>query len=342
MEFTAAQVIRILNLDITQNTLKNAEESSRIPKSIRRIKGKNEYRYWVSADLPSIANEFGSQVKKPRKCITVAVYMSKGGVGKTTTSFNFSRFLALNGLRVLTIGTDFQRSLSRYFGLDVDETPYSLFDLIGSQNVKNISEIIQETEISTHDYIPESRELDYLDMFIFANQNRERILARHLSKIKNDYDVIVIDCPPYWSQMVSNALVAADAIIAPITAESDSVYAFGGCLYKLQSFKETAETSWNTIKFFINNIDRRNNVEKIHRDEVLEEYPEYFTKSVPIRRSVTVKEAASLEVSVIEYALKSDVVDDMHTTYNELWRDCVNDMEQSCLSNVEIETEASI
>ena len=179
-------------------------------------------------------------------------------------------------------------------------------------------------------------------MFIFANQNRERILARHLSKIKNDYDVIVIDCPPYWSQMVSNALVAADAIIAPITAESDSVYAFGGCLYKLQSFKETAETSWNTIKFFINNIDRRNNVEKIHRDEVLEEYPEYFTKSVPIRRSVTVKEAASLEVSVIEYALKSDVVDDMHTTYNELLRYCVNDMEQSCLSNVEIETEASI
>ena len=135
MEFTAAQVIRILNLDIPQNTLKNAEESSRIPKSIRRKKGKNEYRYWVSADLPSIANEIGSQVKKPRKCITVAVYMSKGGVGKTTTSFNFSRFLALNGLRVLTIGTDFQRSLSRYFGLDVDETPYSLFDLIGSQNV---------------------------------------------------------------------------------------------------------------------------------------------------------------------------------------------------------------
>lgn len=314
----------MLHLDIKQPALIKAEKTGRIDPAIRRTRGKSEFRYFPSSSIPSIGKVFG-KLPKPQACITTAVFVSKGGVGKTTTTFNYSRFLALNGLNVLAIGTDFQRSLSRYFGLDIKENTYSLFDLIGNTHnspVTNITQLIRKTDLPNLFYVTESKELNFLDMFLYSKTNRERLLDDALEPIKSKFDAIVIDCPPWWSQLVSNALYASDCIIGPLTAETDSEYAFSGGLDAIQRFRKDIGTRWDLVKFFINGIDLRNKIENQIQEDILSTYPTLFTAPY-VRRAVHVKEASALAQSVMEYDPASPVADDLFNVYYDIWSSSV-------------------
>ncbi|MDQ3230540.1 MAG: ParA family protein [Pseudobdellovibrionaceae bacterium] len=319
-EFLPAQVVKLFHLDVKQPAIVKAEKLGRIDSAVRKQRGDREYRYFPTSALPSIGKVFG-KITAPKETAVIAIYTSKGGVGKTTTTYNLSRFLALHGLRVLSIGTDFQRSLSRYFGVQHAQATYSLFDLLGSSQLSKMSDlIIKSPDLDNHYFVPESRELNFLEMYIYAKSRREELLKDKIQEIKGNFDVIIIDCPPWWSQLVSNALFASDYIIGPINADADSQYAFEGGLHAIGTFRKNMKKSWKMVRWFANNIDLRNKVEKQIHAELMTDYRSIFASSY-IRRYVQVKEASVLAESVMEYAPDSQAADDAFNTYSELWTD---------------------
>ena len=137
----------------------------------------------------------------------------KGGVAKTTSTFNTATCLAKRGYRVLMIDLDPQASLTIYAGLEPYEYDKTIVDLL-----KNPRQDIQECIVQlreTLDIVTSRIELAGVENELLGRTARELTLSRALSKVKNEYDYIVIDCPPQLSTLTVNALACTDKIIIP-------------------------------------------------------------------------------------------------------------------------------
>lgn len=176
---------------------------------------------------------------------TIAVINQKGGVGKTTTTFNLGANLAKENQRVLLIDLDSQGNLSSYIGWEIDELP-RIEDLMGfvislnsisnaleNENLLSLTEIfksaIRKNEKENIDYIPATKLLAGLDSAIDENhfRGKERILKVIVDAVSNDYDYILIDCPSPLATHTMNALTASDSIIIPVQTENFALEGLG-------------------------------------------------------------------------------------------------------------------
>lgn len=317
--YTSTNILRLFRLGITAQALNKAAKEKRIPEAKKMMRGRVPTRYWELDDLPKIGGIFGS-FKKPHKTEIIASYIPKGGVGKTTWTLNFSRMLALHGMKTLVIGADFQCNLSKSFGVnyDSDELPLSLYDALLKN--ANINDVISNTDLPTLDVITESPELALLDREIFKEFQREKLLTKALKPVINSYDVIIIDCPPQWNELVTNALVLADHIISPVSADGESFHSMKMFIPALESFIDKSGHSFETIKFIPNNINVRTKYSTSFQKKFFDSYPDLFTISY-IRESISVKEAITSGISTIEYDPKSISSEDFYTAAIEVWNE---------------------
>jgi chromosome partitioning protein len=318
--FTIGYLKKIFHIDITPSALQQAEKSGRIPIANRQSRGRVAARMWTIADVPFIGKEYG-RFQRPPHCAVISSYVPKGGVGKTTWSFNFVRLLALHGIKTLAIGADFQCSMSKSFGArydDENEMPASLYDVMLERC--SIEDVITNSDIPTLDYIPESPELALLDRHIFTKNRRETLLQKLLEPLKSKYDVILIDCPPQWNELVTNALIASDAIICPILADGESNHSFKMFARELKTFIENMDKHFRLIKFIPNGVDLRNKYTTGYQKRFLNDYPDIFTTTF-LRDSVFVKESTEVKKSVCEYDPKSSASDDFYNAALEVWTD---------------------
>lgn len=232
----------------------------------------------------------------------IALANQKGGVGKTTTTVNLAACLAKLGKKVLLVDIDPQGNTTSGFGIDKGYLKKSTYNVIVEDTP--LEEIIQKTDYDNLWIAPATIELAGAEIELVSQMSREMKLKRSLDRIKNNYDYILIDCPPSLGLITLNALAAATSIIIPIQCE---FYALEG-VAQLMNTVDLVQRNINPILkiegVVMTMFDSRVNL----ASAVVEEVKKYFTTKLYntlIPRNVRLSEAPSHGKPVIYYDLKS-------------------------------------
>ena len=147
----------------------------------------------------------------------IAIANKKGGVGKTTTSINLAASIAEMGKRVLAIDLDPQGNMTSGLGVDKNEVENTVYELMLDEC--SINESIQDTVVKGVRLIPSNVNLAGAELELLGINDKEYILKTAVDYIRDDYDFIVIDCPPSLNMLTVNAMTTADTVLVPIQCE---------------------------------------------------------------------------------------------------------------------------
>ncbi len=147
----------------------------------------------------------------------IAFANQKGGVGKTTTCINVATYMALMDKKVLILDIDPQGNATSAVGIAKNKDLKTIYDLIGGES--NYDEVIKSTIVDNLFIIPSTVDLAGAEVELIQIPQRERVIKRILDEIKDQYDFILIDCPPSLGLITVNALTAADSVLIPIQCE---------------------------------------------------------------------------------------------------------------------------
>ena len=154
----------------------------------------------------------------PKHALIIAMCNQKGGVGKTTTTINLGAALAETGRSVLLVDFDPQGSLSVGLGVNPNTLSKSIYNLLLSREF-TVDEVITPTTVENMDLLPSNIDLSAAEVQLVSEVAREQTLSRVLEKVRDRYDVILIDCAPSLGLLTVNALTAADKVIIPLECE---------------------------------------------------------------------------------------------------------------------------
>ena len=144
----------------------------------------------------------------------IAIANQKGGVGKTTTSINLSAALAMKGKKILVIDCDPQGNTTSGFGIDKNEQENTIYELVLGEC--SIGDCIVKDVISNISLIPANVNLAAAEIELIGVDRKEFILKNEVDYVKDNYDYIIIDCPPSLNMLTINAMTTANSVIVPI------------------------------------------------------------------------------------------------------------------------------
>lgn len=233
---------------------------------------------------------------------TIAIANQKGGVGKTTTAINLSSCLAEAGQRVLTIDFDPQGNATSGLGLEkgqIEDTVYEM--MLGDCSFEDClqREVQEDLDVLPSDSNLSGAEIELLDV-----ENKEFVLKSHLNQVKNDYDFIIIDCPPSLSLLTLNALVAADTVLVPIQCEYYALEGLSQVLRTINIVKRKMNPSLEMEGVVFTMYDARTNLSLEVVENVKNNLNEKIYKTI-IPRNVRLAEAPSHGMPINIYDSKS-------------------------------------
>ena len=222
----------------------------------------------------------------------------KGGVGKTTTSVNLSAALALNGKNVLLIDMDPQGNATMGSGVDKYALEYSLADLLLGEN-KNPKEIICKAN-EGYDLLPSNQALTFAEVKLLELNDREMVLKKTIKSIQENYDFIIIDCPPSLNILTVNALAISDSVIIPTQCEYYALEGLAALLETIEKIKISVNESLKVGGILRTMYDPRNNLAQDVSSELESHFGKDVLKTI-IPRNISLAEAPSHGASIISY-----------------------------------------
>ena len=232
----------------------------------------------------------------------IAIANQKGGVGKTTTAINLSACLVEEGKKVLTIDMDPQGNTTSGLGVEKDELKYTVYELMLDECT--IRESMVQTEIENLFLLPSNVNLSGAEIELLGIEEKEYVLKNAVDYIKEDFDFIIIDCPPSLSMLTVNAMTTADTILVPIQCEYYALEGLSQVMKTIHLVKKKLNPSLEMEGVVFTMYDARTNLSLEVVESVKSNLQQNIYKTI-IPRNVRLAEAPSHGMSINLYDSRS-------------------------------------
>jgi chromosome partitioning protein len=245
----------------------------------------------------------------------IAIANQKGGVGKTTTAINLSACLAERNRRVLVIDIDPQGNTTSGLGVNKNKLERTIYQMMIGECT--LQECLIESDIDNLDILPSNVNLAGAEIELIGIQNREYILRGHVDEIKDDYDYIIIDCPPSLNTLTVNAMTTADTVLVPIQCEFYALEGLTQLIHTINLVKKRLNPGLEIEGVVFTMFDARTNLSLQVVENVKENLRQNIYKTI-IPRNVRLAEAPSHGLPINLYDSKSAGAEGYRQLANEV------------------------
>ncbi len=232
----------------------------------------------------------------------IAVANQKGGVGKTTTTINLSACLAEKGKNVLTIDIDPQGNTSSGLGVKKNELSFTVYDLIIGNC--SIEECLVKNVYENLSLLPSNVNLAGAEIELIGVEEREFILKKEIEKVRDQYDFIIIDCPPSLNTLTVNAMTTADTVLVPIQCEYYALEGLSQLIHTINLVRQRLNPLLEIEGVVFTMYDARTNLSLQVVENVKQNLEQKIYKTI-IPRNVRLAEAPSHGLPINIYDPKS-------------------------------------
>ena len=232
----------------------------------------------------------------------IAIANQKGGVGKTTTAINLSSCLAEKGQKVLSVDMDPQGNTTSGLGVDKEELENTIYDLIIGESA--IEDVLIRDVMDNLDIIPTSIDLSGAEIELLDINEKEYIVRNAIMKVKDNYDYIIIDCPPSLSILTINAMTTADSVLVPIQCEYYALEGLSQLIHTVELVRDRLNPNLTIEGVVFTMYDARTNLSLQVVENVKDNLEQNIYKTI-IPRNIRLAEAPSYGMPINKYDSKS-------------------------------------
>ena len=245
----------------------------------------------------------------------IAIANQKGGVGKSTTAINLSSCLGAMGQKVLTIDLDPQGNTTSGLGVEKDAAENTVYELLLGEC--EVEECLQKLEFEGVSLIPSNVNLAGAEIELIGIEDKEYILQKKISKIRDQFDFIIIDCPPSLNMLTINAMTTANTVLVPIQCEYYALEGLSQLMHTIELVQERLNPDLEMEGVVFTMYDARTNLSLQVVEDVKDNLQERVYKTI-IPRNVRLAEAPSHGLPINLYDARSTGAEAYHQLAEEV------------------------